>query len=332
MDTRKSCEGGISVIICAYTEERWEQLVEALDSVRCQTLPPQEMIVVIDHNPSLFARSRQIFKDVCVLENAHARGLSGARNTGIARARGQIIAFMDEDALADSTWLESLARIYADSSVMGVGGLISPLWVDGRPTWFPEEFNWVVGCTYRGVSETAAPVRNLIGCNMSFRADVFRSIGGFRSGIGRIGSVPLGCEETELCIRASQQFPGQKFIYTPTARVAHRVPSTRTRFEYFRSRCYAEGLSKALITSLVGGRDGLRSERAYTFKTLPLGVLRGMGDVIARRDISGFGRAFAIVIGLLLTTWGYVLGKVSIRKPTLQKLESGLINEPLSGQ
>lgn len=332
MSAQKVYEGGISVIICAYTEERWSQLVEAIESMRSQTMPPQEVIVVIDHNPSLFARSYQTFTDARVLENAQARGLSGARNTGIAIARGQILAFMDEDALADSTWLESLASMYVDSTVMGVGGVISPIWVDGRPAWFPEEFNWVVGCTYRGVSEVAAPVRNLIGCNMSFRSEVFRSVGGFRSGIGRIGTVPLGCEETELCIRASQKFPAQKFIYTPSARVAHRVPSARTRFAYFRSRCYAEGVSKALITSLVGGRDGLRSERAYTFKTLPLGILRGIRDVIARRDFSGFGRALAIVMGLLFTTWGYLVGKISMRKTAFQNLEQALIHEPLSGQ
>lgn len=327
MGDRQPRESSISVIICAYTEKRWSQLVDAIESVRRQTLPPQEVIVVIDHNPTLFARSLETFTDVYVLENAQARGLSGARNTGIAGARGQVIAFMDEDAQADTNWLESLAGMYVDPAVMGAGGMISPLWVEGRPAWFPEEFNWVVGCTYRGVSETAAPVRNLIGCNMSFRAEVFQRAGSFRSGIGRIGTVPLGCEETELCIRASQKFPAQKLIYTPAARVAHRVPAERARFDYFRSRCYAEGLSKAMVTSLVGGRDGLSSERAYTFKTLPLGVLRGIGDAILRWDFSGLGRASAIIIGLLLTTWGYLLGKTAMKKP-----EQVLFTEPLPGK
>ena len=149
---------------------------------------------------------------------------------------------------------------------------------------------------------------------MSLRKEVFQNVGAFRSGMGRIGTLPFGCEETELCIRASQRFPDRKFVYIFSARVTHNVPALRGKFKYFCARCYAEGISKALVTHLVGGQDGLSSERTYTFKTLPAGIGRGIWDAIRFQDLTGFGRAGAILIGLALTTLGYLVGKFSMLK------------------
>lgn len=304
----------ISVIICAYTEKRWDDLLASVRSVKAQTLPPHEIIIVIDHNTPLFDRTRAEIVGVRVIESREAKGLSGARNSGIAIAQGDILAFMDEDAAAAPDWLKKLSAAYQDEQVMGVGGAIHPNWLTPRPRWFPEEFNWVVGCTYLGMPTTAAPVRNMIGCNMSFRREVFAAVGGFRTGMGRIGTLPLGCEETELCIRARQQWPARHFVYEPEAGVLHRVPAVRARFAYFRSRCYSEGLSKAAVARFVGVADGLSSEQTYTFRTLPAGVLRGIGDLFRRADFSGLGRAAAILAGLGITTLGYVTGQLTGRK------------------
>ncbi len=194
---------------------------------------------------------------------------------------------MDEDAVAAPDWLAQLSAGYADPRVVGVGGAINPMWLDGRPAWFPDEFLWVVGCTYRGMPEAARPVRNLIGCNMSFRRDVFVEVGGFRSGIGRIGTRPVGCEETELCIRSHQRRPAAILLYEPRAKVFHRVTAERTRPSYFFSRCYSEGLSKSLVSYIVGPADGLAAEWDYTLKTLPAGIARGMGELASRRDRAG---------------------------------------------
>ena len=126
--------------------------------------------------------------DVIVTDNQQQQGLSGARNAGVAVAGGEVVAFLDDDATAAPDWLERLAAGYADPDVLGVGGAIEPVWSTSRPRCFPEEFDWVVGCTYRGLPQTPAPVRNLIGANMSFRRTVLNTIGGFRCDIGRIGS------------------------------------------------------------------------------------------------------------------------------------------------
>lgn len=266
-------------------------------------------MVVIDHNEDLLARFKAQYPDVKAVANEHGRGLSGARNTGVAHATGEIVAFLDDDAVAAPDWLERLQAHYRDSDVLGVGGMVAPRWEGGsKPRWFPSEFLWVVGCSYKGQPERLAAVRNLIGANMSYRRGVLDMAGGFREGIGRIGLRPLGCEETELSIRALQQHPGGRVLYDPEARVEHRVPRNRMTPRYFIERCYAEGLSKALVARLVGSDSGLSSERTYTFQVLPRGVLAGLRSGL-RGHAGGFGRAFAIVAGLGTTTFGYVVGR-----------------------
>jgi len=304
----------ISVIICAYTEGRWDDLCEAVTSVQEQTLPPSEIIVVIDHNPSLLKRAQAQWPTLVVVENDEARGLSGARNSGIAAARGEIMAFLDDDARAAREWLVQIADGYHDPLVMGIGGAIEPVWQGKRPRWFPEEFDWVVGCTYRGMPQTPAPIRNLIGCNMSLRREVFEAVGGFRVGMGRVGVLPVGCEETELCIRARQHWPGRTMLYLPQMKVRHHVPANRGTWRYFVGRCFAEGLSKAQVAQMVGSKDGLSSERTYTLQTLPQGVWRGLRDAVWQFDVAGLGRTLAIVMGLAITATGYLYGTLAQRK------------------
>jgi glucosyl-dolichyl phosphate glucuronosyltransferase len=299
--------GDVSVVICAYTEARWDDLCAAVESVLDQTVPPLEIVVVVDHNDALLARARANL-GVKVIANREARGLSGARNSGVAATVGSVLAFLDDDAVADPRWLEQLTAAYAHGAVMGVGGPAEAVWDDGRPAHFPAEFDWVVGCTYRGTPVTRAAIRNPVGANMSIRRVVFEEVGGFRSGIGRVGATPVGCEETELCIRAGRRWRDACMLYEPRARVRHRVPAERARWRYFRSRCFAEGRSKALVATLAGTGAGLSAERSYTARTLPAGVLRGVVDA-ARGDLAGIGRALLIVAGLTVTTMGYLTGR-----------------------
>jgi glycosyltransferase involved in cell wall biosynthesis len=300
----------VSVVICAYTMARWDDLSAAVASVRDAAAPPHELVVVIDHEPVLLERARRELSGCRVVPNAHARGLSGARNTGIRESTGEVVAFLDDDASADPGWLARLSDAYQADHVIGAGGGIIARWDTGRPPWWPDEFDWVVGCTYRGMPTEPADVRNAIGCNMSFRRSVFDRVGGFRDGIGRIGNVPVGCEETELSIRALRAFPGSVIRYLPDASVHHRVTPERATWRYFRSRCRAEGRSKALVARLVGADRALSTERTYTFRTLPAGVLRGFGALL-RGDPSGVRRAGAIILGLGLTVSGYLQGRLS---------------------
>jgi glycosyltransferase involved in cell wall biosynthesis len=215
----------ISVIICAYSLDRWDALVAAVQSCFGQTLRPAEVVVVIDHNDDLLGRATVEFPDGLVIPNRGTKGLSGARNTGVAATTGDVIAFLDDDSFAEPDWLEQLTGPLTDPRIAGVGGWIQPKWEDGPARWLPESYYWVIGCSYAGLPSSQERLRNPIGANMALRRDIFTSVGGFTSGIGRIGKVPLGCEETELCIRYSAHFPDRHFIMVREAVVSRGTTS-----------------------------------------------------------------------------------------------------------
>ena len=305
----------VSVIICAYTLERWAYLSAAVGSVARQTLPARETIVVIDHEGELERRARSELEGAVVIANAHARGLSGARQTGAQRASGSVLAFLDDDAAAASDWLEWLIAPYADPLVLGVGGRIDAVWEGGRPRWFPPEYDWVVGCSYVGLPQTTARIRNPIGANMSVRASVLAVAGAFDARLGRsagTGAVSGAAEETEFAIRAARTHPGRHWVYEPRAAAAHAVPASRATWRYFARRCAVEGSAKGQLAAIAGTGDGLRSERAYVRSVLP----RALGRELARGmrgDAGGFAAAGAVVTGLLLTAASYARARLAAR-------------------
>ena len=300
-----------SVIICAYTLDRWQDLLSAVASVTAQQPPPAEIVIVVDHEPVLQKRlATAVDARVRVIANDETRGLSGARNAGVRATTGDIVVFLDDDAQARPGWLASLLSSYGPD-VMAVGGSALPRWDRGRPTWFPEEFDWVVGCTYRGSPEVQADVRNMLGANMSFMRAALEAAGGFEARLGRVGTLPAGGEETELCIRARRALPGMRIVLAPSSVVDHRVPATRGRLAYFVGRCFGEGRSKAIIVGLSGREAGLATERDYVRRVLPRGVLRGLREfVLVDRD--GGRRAVAIIVGLAVTTAGYLTGRLRL--------------------
>ncbi len=299
------------MIICGYTLDRWDAISDAMESLRSQTVAPEEIIFVSDYNQLLFERANDELTGVKVLANSLSQGLSGARNTGVGAAGFDVIAFLDDDAAADPSWVERLMTAYSEPGVIGVGGGVLPDWRAERPSWLPEEFLWVVGCSYRGQPLSRAEVRNAIGANMSFRRDVFSAVGSFDPAVGRFGADAAGCEETEFSIRARRGFPQSRILLEPDAVCHHIVGPERVTRAYFRRRCRAEGRSKALVSRLAGADAALESERTYVRSVLPRGVLRGLSD-LARGDRSGAARAVAIVEGLTLTVFSYLGARVSI--------------------
>jgi GT2 family glycosyltransferase len=317
----------VSVILCAYTEARWADICAAVDSVRGQTAPAAEIVLVVDHNPALLDRARQALRDVRCVPNTGRTGLSGARNSGVATARGEVLAFLDDDAAAEPDWLERLLGGYADPRVLAVGGSVLPRWASGRPSAFPPEFDWVVGCTYRGMPEAAGPVRNVIGANMSFRRDVLDAVGGFREEIGRVGTVPVGCEETELCLRARRRFPEGIVLYEPGAAVHHRVSAERASWRYFAARCYAEGRSKAQVCRVAGARGALASERAHVAGPLRRAVARDVGATLRTGDVAGVARVGAVAVGVTLASAGLVAGRMGTPR-TRPRRDAGAPERP----
>jgi glycosyltransferase involved in cell wall biosynthesis len=301
MTGRNAQRPAVSVVIAAYSSERWEYLRDAVASVLDQTQPALEVIVVIDHNPDLLVRARREFQAATVLPNSGANGASAARNTGVAAASGDVLAFLDDDARASAGWLEALTKHFTSESVVGVGGRVDPLWTGIRPRWFPPEFDWTIGASYRGMPAAAGPVRNVWSNNMAIRRSAFEAAGGFREDFGKVGTRSRP-EDTDLCLRATGVW-----VYEPEGWAGHRVPAERARFGYFLRRCFHEGRGKAGLAALDGTAKSTSTERQYARRVLPAGVLRGLGDTL-RGDVAGLARSAAIAAGFGVAATGFAIG------------------------
>jgi GT2 family glycosyltransferase len=312
-----------TVVICAYTLARWDQLGEAVASAVAEG--PAEVLLVVDHNDELLERARQEFTAVRVLPNNLRQGLSGGRNTALVAARTDVVAFLDDDASADPGWLSALVGPFSDADVLGVGGTAFPLWPVGRrrPATLPLAadgvrgvLDWVVGCSFTGQPVAAGPIRNLMGCNMAVRRRVAIEVGGFAENLGRVGKTPLGCEETELCIRASRLHPHGRFVFEPAATVRHHVSLDRLTWSYLARRGYSEGVSKAMVGALSTRSAALSAERSYALRVLPSAVWHQL----RRGNVRG---AAAIMACLMCTAAGYVRGRVALSRSGIP-IRSGL--------
>lgn len=313
---RLSC----AVVICAFTEVRMGDLDRAVDSLGRQTRPPTQIVLAIDHNPTLATMCEQRFPHVRIVRSREPKGLSGARNAGIAATTADVVAFLDDDAVAEPAWVEQLlAPMEASPRVDVVGGRTVPAWDSRRPIWFPAEFDWVIGATYRGVPPRLHEVRNPFGGNAAWRRTVFDRAGLFATGIGRDGDNAAGCEETELSIRLAAADPSARQVYTPDAVIRHRVTHHRSTPGYFVTRCRAEGVSKARVARL-GGRAATSRESDYVHHVLAPAAWGYLAAAARERRPGEVLRAFAIVAGLAATAGGFVAQQVRDRAPILREV------------
>lgn len=306
----------ISAVICAYTDARRELLDNSIEAVLAQLRPGDQLVVVIDYNDELLDRvSAQYGDRATVVPNRNDRGICGARNAGIEASTGDVVGFVDDDARIQPGWLERLRDDYRDPVVTGVGGNAQPVWPTERPAWFPVEFDWVVGCSHKGLPVEPAPVRNLLGCNMSFRRDALTGVGGFNPDIGQTGSNLMRCDETELCIRINQNTPSAVLLLDPEVKVRHWVSEDRTTFKYFLRRCFWEGYSKQQLSSMVGSSDALSTESRYTLTVLPVAVVRGLlaSATTPGQRLAHLSQTGALVVGFAATVYGYVYSLVKTR-------------------
>jgi glucosyl-dolichyl phosphate glucuronosyltransferase len=304
---------GVSVIVCAFTPRRLEQTVECVHSVLAQRPGADEVIVVVDHNDLLQAKLRsRLPRQVRIVANRGEPGLSSSRNAAVELCRHDVVAFIDDDALPHDRWLAGLLAAFEDPLVAGAGGHALAVWEGTQPGWFPDEFLWVVGCSYRG-QPSAGPVRNPLGCNMAFRATAFERVGLFDPVMGRLGTRPLGCEETEFCVRIARELRPAQLVLVPDAGVDHRVPQDRGTPRYLLRRCYYEGISKALVRKL-GDVGSLATERAYVRGALAGSLAGNLRKAAMGPDrSSAVGQAAAVIGGMAAAATGYLVGRVYFR-------------------
>ena len=248
-----TAEMKVSVVICTYADEMYEHFEDALESVRSQTYDDIEIIVIVDGNEELYDRVKADHGDAENLTlhcNDENRGLSGSRNNALEFVSGDVVALIDDDAVADERWVEELVSVYEERDAIAAGGRMTPIWVDGRPAFLPEEFYWLVGVTHRGFAEPGEEVRNTFGSNISFRTEVLEELGGFATEVGRQGDKNLQAHETELCARMREEY-GRGVVYNPDAEVGHKVFGWRTDKRWLLELAFWQGYSKRAMETLV---------------------------------------------------------------------------------
>jgi GT2 family glycosyltransferase len=314
----------VAVIIPAYTMRRWELIEKAVQSARDQTLRPEHIVLCIDNNDELLERARERWPAtmpeprVTVMANAYHDHLEGmgahqkahgtlrrfgagsARNSAAATVASDVLAFLDDDARAEPSWLQELIAVYARPGVVAVGGAPLPDFATRRPTWFPRNFDWVFGCAYEGLPVTVAPLGHLIGANMSVRREALMSVGGFQS---------VDFDDLDLCMRLAERFGRDSVYYTPQAVVHHHVTAERVTWRYFYRRCYFVNREKVEAFRGMGTAANLRSEREFVWRALRIQVRAELAR--ARHGEKGaVGALAAMLLGIALAGLGNLRGRL----------------------
>lgn len=228
----------ITVVLCTYN--RCKSLPQALESVLASKLPesmPWEVLVV-DNNST--DQTQQVVEEFRVRDPARVRylfeplqGLSRARNAGIREARGEIIAFMDDDVTVSPEWLGTLTSSLHNGGWAGAGGRILPQWTTQPPRWLPLQDRYALApiAMFDPKVEAGLLPEPPCGACMAFRREMFAKYGDFRTDLGRSGSGMLSNEDTEFGNRLLNG--GERLRFEPSAVVYHSVPANRIEKRYF---------------------------------------------------------------------------------------------------
>ena len=305
----------ISVVICAYTQDRWSLLLASIHSVLKQDYPVEKLVVCIDHNPELFKMCLDHVGewrcdsscDIVVVENRHNGRLGSARNTGVEEVESDVIAFLDDDAIAEKEWLQVLAGPYSDPHVVAVGGAPLPVFATSRPRWLPPQLDWVFGCYYEGLPTTLAPTPRLIGANMSVRRSRLLEIGGFHSD---------NHDDMDMCHRLVVQDPSYKLLMEPRAVVHHIVPAERVTWSYLWRRIFTVNRGKVFASATMGDAASFAADVSFVKRAFTGAVRMAVADAVPCRDPFGLVRLGALVAGIGLAGLGHLAGRISLAMKT----------------
>lgn len=308
----EASELSAAVVVCTARRERLPLLRACVAALLAGERRPDELIVVVDSNPVLYAELARTLPAPARLLTTERQGLSGARNVGIAATHADVVAFIDDDASADRRWLATILEAFAaDGRTLAVGGPVLPRW-GGERRWMCDQLLWVVGCTYDGHREDAGAIRNPIGANMAFRRRELVELGGFATGFGKRGEALATCDETELGLRVARVHGPERIRYLPVARVEHFVPPARVSWRHLARRSFAEGLAKGRLARIYE-RPALGVERRYARTLLRSTVPRMLLASVRGADSRALGGAFAILTSLALAAAGVAAERVAGR-------------------
>jgi glycosyltransferase involved in cell wall biosynthesis len=311
----------VSVVVCTYAMDRYDAFTEAVESALAQTYEPIEVVLVVDGNPEVFERVQADFgdvEDVVTHCNDENRGISYSRTKGAKLASGEVVAMIDDDAVAHEDWIESLVAVYDARDAVAVAGDVRPDWQTEKPDFFPAEFYWLVGCVEPGFAEDGEEIRNGYGSNISFRRDVFLEAGGYDTHTGRRGDKHVQAHEAPVCIRI-RELTGKGVIYTDDAVVEHTLFDYRGEFRWLVFRSFWQGYSKRVMALLYPDADG--DETAYLRFLFLDRVPRRVKGLVTKPSVAAVLQLVAMVVFTGAVGLGYLYG---LAKPNV--LEAG--NDP----
>jgi cellulose synthase/poly-beta-1,6-N-acetylglucosamine synthase-like glycosyltransferase len=314
-----------SVVIPAFTFDRWDKIVKAVDAVQSQSRAPIELILCIDRNPDLLRACQERWGDkrfpvpIKVVANHNdwaprvktegnsdgiARGYGGgsARNAGAEAAIGDVIVTFDDDAWPEPDCLDYLLAPYDEPSVVAVGGKTIPDFETRRPAWYPRSFDWIFGCAYEGLPTALAPTPRLIGANMSVRSSAFRALGGFTA---------VDFDDLDLCSRLAFEYPDSEVLYEPRAVAHHYVPAKRVTWRYFWTRSFLVNRDKVAAFATLGHAASLGPEVNFV-----IGSVRRQSAAALRGLVTGHPEELlqlgAMLAGIGLAGLGNLVGRLQL--------------------
>lgn len=300
----------VSVVICTYSTERFDDFVEAVQSVLDQTYDSIELILVIDGNPEVFDRAQKKFSNndgIILHYNDKNRGISFSRTKGAELGSGEVVAFIDDDAVAAPNWIEELVRVYKEQDAVAVGGRLNGKWIAGEPMYLPKEFYWLIGVTPRGFADDMDEVRNTYGSNLSFRRDVFLEAGGFDENTGLKADSNVQAHEAPVCLRVREN-TGKGVIYNKNAVVFHKIFDYRTNISWLLARAFWQGYSKRIMELILQQDDGGKEDylKQLFFNFVPL----RFKNLLKSPSITKLTQLIMIFVFTSVVGFGYLYGLV----------------------
>lgn len=248
----------LSVLICTYNRERY--IGNLLESIAANDLEKNAYeIVLVDNNctdntrgvcEAFAAAHKDVRFTYCVEKE---QGLSAARNKAIKEAKGEVLVYVDDDALVDSWYLRTVAEyMQAHPEISAVGGPIIPLYETEEPKWMTRYTKELLcGYLYFGDKERSFPGdRYPGGGNAAYRAEVFTQVGLFNTDLGRKGDGLMGSEEKDIFDKMKAR--GMRFMYLPKMILHHIIPQKKLERDYFDRLTYQIGLSERQRTKAIG--------------------------------------------------------------------------------
>jgi len=246
----------ISIVVCTYN--RSESLIKTLESIQKLTMPDHikwELIIVNNNSSDDTEKIIKEFINDCSCNIKYcfekAQGLSYARNHGIEKASGMIIAFTDDDVVVEPDWLRNIFNAFQEhNNLWCVGGKILPVWSMPRPSWLCDKLLSALAMLDLGNEIKVLIMPTLWGANMAFRTQVFSIYGNFDTSLGRTKDKLYVGEETAIIKSLIKD--GKRVLYYPFAVVHHAVEMDRINKRYFRKWYFDVGELKGYTTPFKG--------------------------------------------------------------------------------